>query len=66
MLGKCSEDDDKLIWKVSKSWNFLMKFFYSSLKLDRGISFSLEGSVGLLGAFESRFFLLERLFGKNF
>ena len=27
MLGKCSENEDKLIWKASKSGNFLMKSF---------------------------------------
>ena len=36
MLGKCSED--RLIWKVSKSGNFLVKSFYSSLELN-GVSF---------------------------
>ncbi|RVW57534.1 Inactive TPR repeat-containing thioredoxin TTL3 [Vitis vinifera] len=35
------------LWKVIRGG-------WEAFKLDRGISFSLEGSVGLLGAFESR------------
>ena len=42
MLGKCIEDEDKLIWKASKSWSFFMKSFYSSLESDGGVAFPLK------------------------
>ena len=38
-LGKYSEDDDKLIWQISKSGKFLVKYLYSYLESDEGISF---------------------------
>ena len=39
-LGKCSEDDDELIWKINKSGKLLMKSFCSSLESNKGsISF---------------------------
>lgn len=39
MLRKCSEGEGNLIWKASKSWHLQVKYFYSSLELDRGVSF---------------------------
>ncbi|RVW92264.1 Pyrroline-5-carboxylate reductase [Vitis vinifera] len=39
VLGECSEDEDKLIWKVIKSGNFSVKSFYSFLESDGRVSF---------------------------
>ena len=47
VLGKCSEDEDKLIWKVSNAGNFLVKSIYSSLA-SNGVSFP-QRQCGALG-----------------
>ena len=39
MLRKCSEDENKLIQKVSMNGNFLAKSFYSFSESNIGVSF---------------------------
>ena len=39
MFGKCSEDEDKLIWKASKGDNFSVNHSFSTLESDGGVSF---------------------------
>lgn len=55
VLGKCSEDADKLIWKASKSGNLLFKSFYSSLE-SGGVSFSSKVVWGFWVSFKVSFF----------
>ena len=55
MLGKCSEDADKLIWKASKSGNLLFKSFYSSLE-SGGVSFSSKVVWGFWVSLKVSFF----------
>ena len=65
MLGKCSENEGKLIWKASKSVEFLNEIF----PLDEGVSFPWKivwGSLAHLKAsFSFSFWVLGRFYGKG-
>ncbi|RVW54392.1 hypothetical protein CK203_068349 [Vitis vinifera] len=39
VFGKCSEDEEKLIWKASKGDNFSVNHSFSTLESDGGVSF---------------------------
>lgn len=67
VLRKCSEDENKLIQKVSTNGNFSVKSFYSFSESNGGVSFLSKVVWGSWAPLKVGFFffLLGRLFRKG-
>ena len=50
VLGRSNGEEDRMVWKASKSEGFSVKYFYSTLELE-GKMFHFRESVVPLGSY---------------